>query len=259
MSRDGVLIIHHDRALNPNIARRDGRWIGQQEMLWSLPAHDLMQVDIGRLLPGSAYAARYPHQVPVDGATIPSLRDLIEMPEVQGAVDLGLNIEIKTTPLAPNETADPERIVDALVSLLDATGFRQRVRVQSFDWRNMVYLRSIAPDIELSFLTAERPGLDNLQRKSSAPSPWLAGHTLEAFGGCVSHLIRHLGGVVWAPYFEDIGEDDVRAAHDAGLKVVVWTVNEANDMRRLLGLGVDGIITDYPDVGRAVIDAVTQA
>ena len=65
-------------------------------------------------------------------------------------------------------------------------------------------------------------------------------------------MIKAAGGAIWSPYF---GEVDVATIHEAqslGLKVVVWTVNTEADMRRMIALGVDGIISDYPDELRRV-------
>ena len=52
---------------------------------------------------------------------------------------------------------------------------------------------------------------------------------------------------MWSPYYRDLTEDALTEARALGLKVVVWTVNEVEDMLALARLGVDGIITDYPD------------
>jgi glycerophosphoryl diester phosphodiesterase len=254
MSREGVLIVHHDRALNTSIARKGGSWIETPIPLFELDAREIRSFDVGRIKPGSGYANRYPYQKPVDGTAIPTLADMLEMPEMQAHPEISLNIEIKTSPLAPNETAAPERIVKALVALLDTYGYRKRARIQSFDWRNLKHLRDFAPDLPLSFLTAELPDLDNLQRAQPAPSPWLGGANLEAFGGSVPRLISHMGGKYWAPFYRDISSGDVVTAHGEGLKVIVWTVNDADDMHTALMMGVDGIITDYPDIGRDVID-----
>ena len=61
------------------------------------------------------------------------------------------------------------------------------------------------------------------------------------------------GGRVWSPYFRDLREADLWEAHRLGLRVLVWTVNDPADMASLIDLGVDGIITDYPDRLRTVM------
>jgi glycerophosphoryl diester phosphodiesterase len=65
-------------------------------------------------------------------------------------------------------------------------------------------------------------------------------------------MVKAAGGAVWSPYFGDITRDAVHEARQAGLKVVVWTVNAPRDMARMIGFGVDGIISDYPDRLRRV-------
>ncbi len=69
-----------------------------------------------------------------------------------------------------------------------------------------------------------------------------------SFGGCgFAHVPLHLGRV---PVFRD---DLLARAHDCGIRVLVWTVNETDTMHRLLDSGVDGIITDRPDLLRDVL------
>lgn len=255
MSRDGHIVIHHDRALNPDIARDGDGWIAAPRLIKDLTLAEIKTFDVSRIRPGTCYAAKYPKQHQIDAATVPTLEEMLAMPELVGERDICLNIEIKTSPEAPGETFPPEAIALRLVEVLDAGGFRERARIQSFDWRALLPLAERARDIPLSFLTAERSWLDNVKRDANTPSPWLAGLDLKKFEGSLPRAIKHLGGAIWAPYHGDIGPEDVAAAHAAGLKVIVWTVNEPGDMQRAMRIGVDGIITDYPDVGAREIRA----
>ena len=66
-------------------------------------------------------------------------------------------------------------------------------------------------------------------------------------------LVQAAGCRVWSPYVEDLSAGALERAHELGLQVVVWTVNQPAEMRRLIDQGVDGIITDYPDRLRAVM------
>ena len=61
------------------------------------------------------------------------------------------------------------------------------------------------------------------------------------------------GGAIWSPYFKEISAEALAEARSLGLRVVVWTVNAAPDMARMVDLGVDGIITDVPDTLRGVL------
>jgi glycerophosphoryl diester phosphodiesterase len=69
----------------------------------------------------------------------------------------------------------------------------------------------------------------------------------------VPALVDAAGCAVWSPYFGDLTLEELRRAHELGLGVVVWTVNEPDEMGALIDMGVDGIITDYPDRGRSVM------
>jgi glycerophosphoryl diester phosphodiesterase len=68
----------------------------------------------------------------------------------------------------------------------------------------------------------------------------------------VPRTIKAAGGVIWSPFFRDVDAALVAESHRLGLKVVVWTVDKADDMARLIDLGVDGIISDNPDLLRKV-------
>ncbi|MGI9525144.1 MAG: glycerophosphodiester phosphodiesterase [Hyphomicrobiaceae bacterium] len=254
--RDGEVVIHHDRTLNPDVTRKNGSWIDFATPLANLTKRDLESFDIGRLRPGTRYAARFAEQSPVDGARIPLLRELLAMPQLGRQPEICLNIEIKTSPEAHAETSPPEDIAKALLEILDEYNYRSRSRVQSFDWRGLLYLRQVAPDLALSFLTAERDWLDNLMRLEPGLSPWLAGIDLAKYQNSAPRAIKAAGGQTWAPYYHDLTPQELAEAKSIGLKVIVWTVNDEADMRNLLTMGVDGIITDYPDLGRQVIDSL---
>src|SRR6185369_8805816 len=113
--------------------------------------------------------------------------------------------------------------------------------------------KTIAPEIERVCLTAEALTLDTIKRGEPGPSPWLAGLDVDDFAGSVPRLVAAAGCEVWSPLHRNAKPEDVAAAKTLGLKVVPWTVNERADMERLIALGVDGIITDYPDRLRTVM------
>ncbi|MDX1529065.1 MAG: glycerophosphodiester phosphodiesterase family protein, partial [Gammaproteobacteria bacterium] len=69
----------------------------------------------------------------------------------------------------------------------------------------------------------------------------------------VPRMVQASGCTIWSPYFGEVSGAAVDEAHRLGLKVIVWTVNAPDQMRSLIDLGVDGIITDYPDRLRAVM------
>jgi len=178
---------------------------------------------------------------------------LFDLVRGAGADHVRFNIETKVTPTSGAETPDPETFAAALAKAVREAGLTARVSIQSFDWRTLAAMRSIAPEIERVCLTVEALNFDSVRRGEPGPSPWLAGLDVDDFGGSVPRLVAAAGCAVWSPLYRNARPDDVAAAKALGLKVIPWTVNERSDMERLIALGVDGIITDYPDRLRAVM------
>jgi len=249
MTRDGVPVVHHDRALDPNRTRNaTGAWLTPPgPFLNALDLTELSEFDVGRAAPGSAVAERFPNQEPRDHTRIPTLAEVLTLGRQPGAGAIRFNIEAKVSPLAPPETAGPAEFARALVEVLRAEGMMDRVDLQSFDWRVLHEARGLAPELSTVCLTAEQRWHDNLLRGRPGPSPWTAGLDIEAFDGSVPRMVTAAGCAGWSPYYRDLTEEALAEAHALGLRVVVWTVNEVSDMRALARLGVDGIITDYPD------------
>jgi len=126
-----------------------------------------------------------------------------------------------------------------------------RVTIQSFDWRTLKVVQQEAPEIATSYLTAQQGFMDNIQA-GKRESPWTAGLRLKDFGGSIPRMVKAAGGAVWSPYHAETTREQVHEARALGLKIVVWTVNEPADMRRMIEWRVDGIISDYPDLLRQV-------
>ena len=134
-----------------------------------------------------------------------------------------------------------------VAEVLRADGMIGRAIVQSFDWRVLRALRTHAPEIAIACLTSERGWRDTVLRGRAEPSPWTAGLGVDAEGGSVPRLVRRFGAPVWMPFHADLTAEALTEARTLGLSVIVWTVNEVPDMEALARLGVDGIVTDYPD------------
>ena len=199
-TRDGKIVITHDPALNPDITRRGAAWITERLPIKSLTYDELQSYDIGRIRPGTDYAKRFPAQQPMDGLRIPLLTHLFELPELARHPHVSLDIEIKTSPVADELTFSPATIADRLIELIDGAGLRARCRIRSFDWRSLIHVKQVAPDIPLAFLTAAQPWLDNLQFGTMERSPWLGGIHIGEFDNSAPKAIAHLGGAIWAPY-----------------------------------------------------------
>ena len=162
------------------------------------------------------------------------------------------NIEIKTDPTKPDLTVDPDALRRSWPSRRSARARRaERSTIQSFDWRGLIEARRLAPEIATGCLSIESNNFDTVGRASGQPSPWLGGLDLAAHGGSVPRLAKAAGCAVWSPFWRNVTAENVKEAQALGLKVVPWTVNNPADMARLIDLGVDGLITDYPDRGIA--------
>jgi glycerophosphoryl diester phosphodiesterase len=255
VTRDGIVVIHHDLALNPDIARaRDGRWLEKKgPPIHALTFAELQQYDVGRLNPGTNYAKRYPDQQPADGTRIPRLADLFALVREKVDQRVRFNVEIKTDPRFPDETLAPEPFAQSLIAEIRKAGMGGRTTIESFDWRSLQAAQRIAPDIPTVYLSAQQNWLDNIQAAGPEVSPWTAGFQFKAYGS-VPAMVKAAGGAVWSPYYDDLDAAKMRIARSLGIKVVVWTVNDPEAARRMLELGVDGIISDRPDLMRTLIE-----
>ncbi len=253
ITRDGVVVVSHDPRLNPDITRgADGKWLeAPGPAIHALEFTELQRYDVGRIRPGTAYAGRFPRQQPVDGARIPGLAEVFALVRKSGNGTERLNIETKISPLDPAQTAAPDVFARALIAAIRSAGMQDRATIQSFDWRTLAVVQKAAPEIPTVYLTAQQGFMDNLRAKESA-SPWTAPLHVSHFGGSVPKMVKAAGGAVWSPYYREVARNTVREAQALGLKVVVWTVNEEADMKQMIALGVDGIISDYPDRLRRV-------
>src|SRR5688500_10556851 len=224
ITRDGVVVIHHDRTLNPDLARGpDGQWVrAPAPAIHSLTFAELQRYDVGRIRPGSEYFSRFKDQKPIDGTRIPRLEDLLKKDS-----KVRFNIETKISPEAPHETLAPEPFARALIAEVRKAGVEERTTIQSFDFRTLKVVEREAPEIATAYLTSG---------KNSDPAK-----------------VHEAGARLWSPDFRDLDAAKVAQARKLGLRIVAWTVNEPEEIRRVLALKLDGIISDYPDRVRATL------
>jgi glycerophosphoryl diester phosphodiesterase len=262
VTRDGVVVVSHDSMLNPDLTRgADGQWIARKgPAIFDVTYDALMRYDVGRLKPDTPYAKRYPQQAPADGTRIPTLAEVFALAERVGNRDVRFNIETKLSPHAPAETLAPEPFARAVIAAIRKAKMAARSTLQSFDWRTLQVAQREAREIATVYLTAQQRFMDNVCTGPAAgkptiapadcePSPWTAGFHLRDHGS-VPNLVKAAGGEIWSPYFNDLDAAKLAEAHGLGLKVVVWTVNEPAQIAAMLDLGVDGIISDRPDLVR---------
>lgn len=223
LTRDEKLVVFHDFHLNPELCRDSaGQWLEAQARLRirELTLDELQGVDVGRPRPGSPYVRRRPELTPRDGEQMPSLAQVIDA--VRAFQNFRLFVELKTDPVESSGTARPEALAEAVIAELKAHDFVARSILVGFDWRGLAHVKRIAPEAVCWLTTKPRSsvGVD---------------------------AVKNAGGEGWfCPANRATGEA-VAAAHALGLSFGVWTVDEARDMRRLIGYSVDAICTDRPD------------
>lgn len=229
VTKDGVVVVSHDPAFNPDITRGpDGKWLPKPgPAIWSVSLQDTQRYEVGRINPTSAYAKRWPEQRPVDGTRVPRLADLFALVRKSGNETIRFNIETKISPQAPEETLAPEPFALAVIAEIRRAGVEPRASIQSFDWRTLKVVEREAPAIATIYLTGRR-------REGSQPQ-----------------AVHAAGGHTWSPNHLEMDSASVVEARALGLRVIPWTVNEPAAIERVLDLAVDGLITDFPDRARA--------
>ena len=250
LTADGVVVISHDTALNPDHTRdANGAWLAPKSgaTVRSLTLAQLQGYDVGRLNPASNYGKQFALQIPQDGERIPTLAALFDHVRARraAAATVRFNIETKIDPTKPDETAAPEPMVRGLLAEIDKAQMGGRITVQSFDWRTLALVGQLAPQLPRAYLSSARTLKD---------SRWTAGLDGANFTS-TPQLVKAAAGksegpVIWSPAHNDLTQAAIKEAQGLGFKVLPWTVNQRADMLRLMDWGVDGIITDYPDVLR---------
>ena len=144
--------------------------------------------------------------------------------------DMGLpkpnyNIEIKSSPDGDGiYHPSPKEFSDIVYQLINKKLDWSRVNIQSFDFRVLQYMHQVYPQVTLAMLveTAANP-IEQLIELGFEPQ-------------------------IYSPYFVALTKETVDLLHQKGMKVIPWTVNSSEQMEKLLAMGVDGIITDYPNL-----------
>jgi glycerophosphoryl diester phosphodiesterase len=247
LSADNALILVHDETTRPDLVRVPGGcWVEDRKPWRALPLGIIRSYDVGRIRPGSEYARRFPDQRAIDGARIPLLDDLMELARARPGSRL--NLEVKCDPLAAPPRPDIRHFAGLIVDAVRRFDFADRVTVQSFNWNLVAAIRALDATLLTGCLTSEQPDFDTMCRGLESTSPWMHGQRIRDFDGSVPAMVAAMGVDYWSSEYRDLNPGAVSEAHSLGLKVHCWTVNDPDDMKRLISWGVDSIITDYPDV-----------
>ncbi|MFB6718505.1 glycerophosphodiester phosphodiesterase family protein [Kribbella sp. NPDC056345] len=265
ITQDGHAVITHDRKVGGNKCRdtapytpNDPEYPYVGKYVNTLSLNQVKQLDCGSLT-----QPEHPAQQPDPGARMPELREVFALVHRYHANDVKLNIETKVEAGAPTETAPREQFVQVVAQEVRKARIARQVTIQSFDWGALMRMRQVAPELPLVALT----NYDFLQTGQPGKSPWLGGIDIDDFGGDLVKATKSFGASAISPvhgfpqngkitdpsYRPYVTADMVKSAHQAGMKVVPWTIDDPATMQSLIDKGVDGIITDYPDRLRSVV------
>lgn len=261
VTRDGVVVVAHDRRLNPEITRgADGKWlVAPTATVRSLSFADLQALDVGRIDPQSDYYRRFADQQGMDGVPMPALAEVFDLVRRSGNSQVRFNIETKLSPLFPEEAPQPAKFVTKLLDCIATANFMDRVTIQSFDWRVLRLVRAQAPAVAVSYLTTQQASQATIM--SEGESPWTDGIAYSRHGS-VPRMIAFaaaaapttsMQSVIWSPHFADLSEAAIEEAHALKIAALPWTLNDPEEIARAILMGVDGLISDYPDRARAVM------
>jgi glycerophosphoryl diester phosphodiesterase len=128
-------------------------------------------------------------------------------------------------------------------------GLAARTTILSFDWRTLQVVQQEAPEIGTVYLTIRQRNFDNIGAGQPGASPWTAGFSHAAHGS-VPKMIKAAGGRIGSTFHGDLDAAQVKEAQALGLTVLAWTVNDPAQIARVIDLGVDGIVSDRPDLVR---------
>jgi len=257
VSQDGIVIIYHDRALNPVITRDEsGMFITEPILVNRLTLSQLKSFDVGRINPNSDYAKQFSEQQPLDGTRIPALSTLFKQIKNLGNKSIRFNIETKISPEKPNDTVRPAIFARKLLDVVREHGMQSRVTIQSFNWRVLEIVNELqktqSKRVKTSCLSVQQPWANNITPQNNKGPFWTGSVRASEYAN-VPEIVKAAGCEIWSPYFSDITPALVVKAHQLKLQVIPWTTNSETEIRAVIDSGADGLITDYPDRACAIL------
>ncbi len=235
ISKDSQVLLSHEPWMNHEITTKpDGSFVTSAEAasynIYKMPYAEVLTFDAGsRLHP------RFPQQQKVK-VHKPLLHDVITLAEAYAEKSkrspVQYNIETKSTDSTDNLFHPaPAPFVDMLMRVVENKKVANRVVIQSFDIRTLQYLNKKYPSMKTALL------VDEGSRASFAAN-------LTALG---------FEPTIYSPHYSLVTAELVEACHRRNLKLIPWTVNTLPEMQRLKLLGVDGLISDYPNLYKQLL------
>ncbi|MEU9446210.1 glycerophosphodiester phosphodiesterase family protein [Streptomyces sp. NPDC048304] len=266
ITKDLKVVVNHDRQISGVKCEDTGPVTPGDPMYPYVGKYikDLTLAQIKTLDCGYQQLPGFPEQEVVKGFRMAELKDVLDLVKRYHAWGVKLNIETKVEAGAPEQTAPREVFVRRVYEEIHRSGIERQVTIESFDWGALKAMHRLAPRWPLVALT----NYDFLQVGQPGASPWLGGIDADDYGGDfvkaaatvpgVSTLSPNYGfpqaGKVGDPGFRFYSDAAMVAeAHARGLKVVPWTCDDPATVEALMDMGVDGVITDYPNRVRQIM------
>ena len=232
VTADKQLVLSHDAYINPSfVLKPDGTEIDKSENkdypIFQLTYDELKGYDVGsKVHEGFPDQKKMKVSIPLLGDVIDSVQHYIK---IHDRKQVFYNIETKSSEAKDNVlNAAPEEFVKLLMDVVENKGVAPYVIVQSFDIRTLQILNEKYPHIRTSYLVSPA------RRKE---------FTIEE-----DFDLLGFDPDIYSPNFKNITKEEIEKCHDRGVKVVVWTPNTIEEIDELMEMGVDGIITDYPEL-----------
>ena len=228
ISKDKQVLVSHDLYFSADISLKpSGDSVSHEEekklILYSMPYAEIRRYDVGsKHNPAFARQQNFPARKPL----LSDLIDSVDLYAKQKGIPLpGFNIEIKSGPQTDDIShPQPQEFVDLVMGVCKSRNILGRMNIQSFDLRPLRLLHQQQPAVKLSYLTSNTKTVaENFHDLGFTPD-W------------------------YSPNYKTVTGDAVKFCHEKGAKIVPWTVNTKEEIVALTGLGVDAIITDYPDL-----------
>lgn len=260
MTKDGIPAVWHDPYLLESkcsdtkpVTPSDPQFPYVGKRLHDLTWDQIQTVTCDKILEG------HPKAESVKGNKIAQLKDVFELTKKYGADTVKYNIETKIEGEHRDWSASPEEFVKAIMKEVDAYDQAKNVTIQSFDWRTFPLVKATHPQIPLVMLW------DETTWKSY--SMWTGDVDYDQVNGDILAAAKKLGVQVLSPgytlpygltpkdsNFKLVADAEfIKKAHEAGFKVVPWTINDPDAMKAQIEAGADGVITDYPTKLREVM------
>ena len=246
ISKDSIPVITHDFHLDPSLTQdEEGNWLEDENIkIIDLTYDQISKYEVGSLNKLTKYGRRFLNQKKLENQKIPKVSELLDLTSKNKVSDLVINLEIKSTPVQENLTPSPEEMVKIVLEEVNKSNLTDKIIYSSFDWRVLREIKNYNPEIPRAYLSFEQQGSGSFGNIYDQ-SPWMDFTPLHN-NVDLPKLIKALGGQAWHPFYRNVNEKIVETSHNENLPVNVWTVNEEEDMLRMIDIGVDGIMTDYP-------------